>query len=72
MLLQLRHKSLNVYGAVRELTKEVYALTILLPTEEKRPPVSRLSSYISRFCVLLHAFAGKITNGCTEECTNGE
>ena len=42
MLLQLRHKSLNVYGAVRDLTKEVYAVTTLLPAEEKFSMVQRL------------------------------
>ena len=41
MLLLLRHKSLNVYGAVRDLTKEVYAVTTLLPAEEKFNMVQR-------------------------------
>lgn len=35
MFLQLKHKSLHVYLAVRELTKEVYAITMFLPQEEK-------------------------------------
>ena len=42
MLLQLRHKSLNVYGAVRDLTKEVYAITALLPAKEKFNMVQQL------------------------------
>jgi len=35
MFLQLNHKSLKVYEAVRELTKEIYKSTNRLPTEEK-------------------------------------
>ncbi|MDQ3277695.1 MAG: four helix bundle protein [Bacteroidota bacterium] len=35
MFLDLHHKSLHVYAAARELVKEVYAITVLLPTEQK-------------------------------------
>jgi len=35
MFLQLNHKSLNVYQAVRELTMEVYAISRKLPQDEK-------------------------------------
>src|SRR6266496_769326 len=35
MFIKLNHKSLEVYKAIRELTKEVYALSINLPSEEK-------------------------------------
>ncbi|GAA4740411.1 four helix bundle protein [Flavisolibacter ginsenosidimutans] len=35
MFLQLKHKSLHVYEAVRELTREVYKASMLLPPEEK-------------------------------------
>lgn len=35
MFLDLKHKSLNVYTAARELTKEVYKISMLLPAEEK-------------------------------------
>jgi four helix bundle protein len=35
MFLKLNHKSLNVYQAVRELTTEVYALSMNLPSVEK-------------------------------------
>ena len=35
MFIQLKHKSLNVYGAVRELAKEIYRVSTLLPQEEK-------------------------------------
>lgn len=35
MFLQLNHKALNVYTAVRELTKEVYKVSMLLPADEK-------------------------------------
>jgi four helix bundle protein len=35
MFIQLKHKSLAVYAAVRELTKEVYRISMLLPGEEK-------------------------------------
>ncbi len=35
MFLNLKHKSLHVYTAVRELTKEVYKVSMLLPPEEK-------------------------------------
>lgn len=42
MHLQLRHKLLNVYSAVRDLPKEVYAVTTLLPIEEKFNLVQQL------------------------------
>ena len=35
MLLELKHKSLDVYTIVRELVKEVYAISLQLPVEEK-------------------------------------
>jgi four helix bundle protein len=35
MFLDLKHKSLNVYVAIRDLTKEVYTLSMKLPAEEK-------------------------------------
>jgi four helix bundle protein len=42
MFLQLNHKSLHVFAAFRELVKEVYAITLLLPAEEKFNMVSQL------------------------------
>jgi hypothetical protein len=33
MFIQLKHKSLDVYLAVRELTLEVYKTSMLLPAE---------------------------------------
>ena len=35
MLLNLKHKSLAVYQTSRELVKEAYKITLLLPQEEK-------------------------------------
>lgn len=35
MFIKLKHKSLHVYQAVRDLAKEVYKVSILLPAEEK-------------------------------------
>ena len=35
MFIQLNHKSLKVYSAVRELTKEIYRISKLLPADEK-------------------------------------
>lgn len=35
MSIQLKHKSLDVYKAIRELVKEAYKLSLLLPGEEK-------------------------------------
>jgi four helix bundle protein len=35
MLLNLNHKSLNTYVAIRELVKEIYKLSNSLPPEEK-------------------------------------
>ena len=35
MFIKLNHKSLRVYGAIRELAKEVYAVSMKLPPEEK-------------------------------------
>ena len=33
--MQLNHKKLDVYQSIRELTKEVYILSSILPSEEK-------------------------------------
>ena len=35
MSIQLKHKSLDVYQTIRELVKEVYKTSILLPANEK-------------------------------------
>jgi four helix bundle protein len=35
MFIKLNHKTLKVYEAIRQLTKEVYALSMKLPAEEK-------------------------------------
>jgi four helix bundle protein len=35
MFIQLKHKSLTVYSSVKELTKEVYKISLLLPADEK-------------------------------------
>lgn len=35
MFIQLKHKTLDVYQAIRELVKEVYRISLLLPPEEK-------------------------------------
>lgn len=35
MFLQLKHESLKVYHAVRVLTKEIYEVSMQLPTQEK-------------------------------------
>ncbi len=35
MFIQLKHKSLSVYLTVRELAKEIYKVSMLLPAEEK-------------------------------------
>jgi four helix bundle protein len=42
MFLNLKHKSLHVYAAVRELTKEIYTVSCLLPAEEKFNMVPQL------------------------------
>ena len=35
MFIQLKHKTLNIYLSVKELVKEVYKISLLLPPEEK-------------------------------------
>ena len=35
MFIKLKHKSLSVYLAVTDLVKEVYKLSVLLPSDEK-------------------------------------
>ena len=35
MFIKLNHKSLKIYEAIRELAKEVYAVSMKLPAEEK-------------------------------------
>lgn len=42
MFLQLNHKSLHVYAAVRELTKEVYEVSMKLPADEKFNMISQI------------------------------
>lgn len=42
MFLNLQHKSLHVYVAVREMTKEIYIVSKLLPPEEKFNMVSQI------------------------------
>ncbi len=42
MFLDLKHKSLHVYAAVRELVKEVYRVAMLLPSEERLTWYSKL------------------------------
>lgn len=35
MFIKLNHKSLKVYDAIRELAKEIYAVSLKLPADEK-------------------------------------
>ncbi|MES1226446.1 MAG: four helix bundle protein [Bacteroidota bacterium] len=42
MFIQLKHKSLNVYSSVRELAKEIYKISMILPVEEKFNLVSQI------------------------------
>ena len=42
MFLNLQHNSLHVYMAVRDLVKEVYKVSMLLPSEEKFNMVSQI------------------------------
>jgi len=35
MFIQLKHKSLTIYGSVRELVKDIYRISLLLPEKEK-------------------------------------
>ena len=42
MFLNLNHKSLTVYSKIRELTKEIYKISNLLPAEERFNMVQQL------------------------------
>ena len=42
MFLNLQHKTLHVYAAVRELVKEIYMVSKLLPAEERFNMVSQI------------------------------
>ncbi len=42
MFLNLSHKSLNIYQAIRELTKEAYKISKLLPGDEKFNMISQI------------------------------
>ncbi|HEV8270529.1 MAG TPA: four helix bundle protein [Chitinophagaceae bacterium] len=42
MFIKLNHQSLDVYKAVRELTKEIYFISIKLPGEEKFNMIQQL------------------------------
>lgn len=35
MFIQLKHKSLDVYQAIRNLVNEIYKISLRLPNEEK-------------------------------------
>ena len=35
MFIQLKHKKLDIYQVIRELVKEVYKVSLILPPEEK-------------------------------------
>lgn len=35
MFIQLNHKSLDIYKVIRELVKEIYQISLKLPSEEK-------------------------------------
>ena len=35
MFIQLNHKNLDIYKTVRELVKETYRISLLLPAEER-------------------------------------
>jgi four helix bundle protein len=56
MFIKLNHKSLEVYKAIRELTKEVYALSMKLPSEEKFNMVQQMRR--SAFSVKLNMAEG--------------
>jgi four helix bundle protein len=42
MFLSLSHKSLDIYKAVRELVKETYKISLILPSEEKYNMVQQI------------------------------
>jgi len=42
MFINLKHKSLHVYASIRQLTKEIYKLSLALPPEEKFNMVQQL------------------------------
>lgn len=42
MFLDINHKSLTVYSKIRELTKEIYKISNLLPAEERFNMVQQL------------------------------
>ena len=42
MFIKLNHQALDVYNAVRELTKEIYRISVKLPAEEKFNMVSQI------------------------------
>ena len=44
MFIKLNHQSLDVYKAVRELTKEVYYVSTKLPVEEEFNMVQQMRS----------------------------
>ena len=42
MFIQLKHKSLDVYQAIRELVKETYKISLQLPHDEKFKMVQQI------------------------------
>ena len=62
MFIQLKHKSLNVYHSVRELTREIYKVSISLPAGEKFNMVQQIRR--AALSVKLN-----LSEGCTRRST---
>lgn len=60
MFIQLKHKSLNVYHAVRQLVNEVYKLSNFLPQDEKFNMVQQVRR--AALSVMLN-----LAEGCTRK-----
>jgi len=63
MLIKLNHQSLDVYAAVRELTKEIYGISMKLPPQEKFNMVPRMRRGLS---VKLNLCEGSSRKSATE------
>jgi four helix bundle protein len=64
MFIKLNHQSLDIYSAIRELTKEIYQISTKLPAEEKFNMVPQMRS--AGLSVKLNLCEGSSRRSATE------
>ena len=54
MFIELKHKNLDVYQVIRELVKETYKVSLLLPSEEKFNMIQQIRRVVCIMCKLMY------------------